>query len=379
MNILYFCPGKTLGHLLEYFHHFYDMATEDSSNTYYCVMGDNFEEAKNQLKWRPTTNINIVVVENSDPYDQNHIIRKSIVWGTLLRKSIRQYNIQKVFLPCLAKSMPLLPFYLYGLDVKVSGILYNISYYYPNRKWTRRTRDYIVNFLYSITRKISNVFLLNAEKAVTSFNSQYRTEKFRYLPDPFQEYNDAQIIDIRALYKIPPTDTLFCLFGYMDIGKNLENILEAFSLLPSRIQEKCWLITAGDVHQDFVSCFDDLRQKFMGKFHWISEKRFMPNQYINGLVKGSDFIFMTYHLTGKSSGMFGYASYYSTPVIASSGGMVEEIIRKYNLGFCLDGISAKDIKDFIVNNFEKRIKVSRLYVEDHSLDSFKKMIYQSLC
>lgn len=369
---------KQLGHLLEYLHHFYDIAIHDADNTYYCIVGENFETVKDVFDWEKASNVSIISVEDSSPFHQKKIFCKSIANCQLLKRYVKQYRIDTIFLPFMAEPMPLLPFYLTGLNVKVVGIVYDISYYYPNRTRIRRLRDHIINIMYARCSNIKTVFLLNGEAAVKDYNKRYHTKKFLYLPDPFCEKTDVPNIDIRDRYQIGHDITVFALFGLMNKGKNIENIAKAFATLPEDVKKKCCLITAGDVHESYKESFKHLYEIYKNAFLWISEPRFMPVEFISGLVNTASFIFMTYPSTGRSSGMFGYASSHSTPVIASSGGMVEDIIKKYNLGYCLEDISDKGVRDFIISHYQDNTTVGREYVNDHSLSKFKELICKAI-
>lgn len=369
---------KQLGHLLEYLHHFYEIAINDAINTYYCIVGDNYDAVKDVFDWEMASNVSIMSLEESSPFHQKDIFRKSIANCKLLKRYVKQYHIDTVFLPFMAEPMPLLPFYLMGMKVKVVGIVYDISYYYSNRTKIRQLRDHVINIMYAKCRNIKTVFLLNGESAVKDYNKRYHTRKFQYLPDPFCEKTDVTNTDIRNRYQLGDDITVFALFGLMNKGKNIENIAKAFAALPKEIKDKCCLVTAGDVHKSYKETFDYLYDTYKNTFHWISEPHFMPIEFISGLVDSASFIFMTYPSTGRSSGMFGYASSYSTPVIASSGGMVEEIIKKYNLGYCLKDISDKGIRDFVISHYKDKTTVGKEYVNDHSLSKFKELICKAI-
>ena len=368
---LYFDPGMLEGHVLEYLHHYY-MAHLKSDYDMIYVVGENFNNVKDVYKWPDYDKQNIIVVPNSRPYDVESFYKRSKTRCELLGKVIKEYSVELVYLPFLIKQMPLLPFYI-PRGCKVDGIIYNLPYYNSSANIVKKTIDYLIYRSFSKCSAFRNVYLLNASKCVEFYNHKYNTTNFCFLPDPFN--NDTQdIISIREMYNIAQDDIVLCQFGYISKQKRVLNIVDAMTNLPPELANRCVYIVAGKVEDQFKDEFLKAVRDAQSKARIIAIPEFVSTGFINGMCKEGDFLMMPYENNGKSSGMFGYASYFGIPLVASKGGLIEEIINDYKLGYCLEDISSKGIVSFITKHVADKTRPTQAYYVDHHVSIFKETL-----
>lgn len=374
-RILYFDPRELGGHRVEYLHHYYEAALQDKNNDYVILTGDNFYDFSNDYNWPKVSNITIELADR-DYMDESSssIFQMSLKRSIYLRKLIRKYSIDKVFLVNMINNMPFLPFFVQR-KVEVKGIIYSIPFYKKEQGIFRKLRNRVIYYLFAKCRIFDKIYLLNSNYAVDYYNKKYSVDKFKFLPDPFA-CNDKQVdISIRNRYNIPNDKIIFTQFGYLSINKGTCNILKCFSELPDNIKSKIALILAGQIETSSKKQIQEFEQNAIESGVMLCrEEGFVSFDLIYALCRSSNFLLMPYLDTSKSSGMFGYSSYFDIPLIAPDSGLIGEIVKRYDLGYCLKDISSKGLKNFIQENLYDKRKVSDDYIKSHSLKIFESEI-----
>ena len=374
-RILYFDPRKLGGHRLEYLHHYYEAALQDKNNDYVIITGYNFYDLNKDYNWPDAPNITIELADK-DYMDEpsSSLFLMSLKRSFYLRKLIKKYSIDKVFLVNMINNMPFLPFFVYR-KVVVKGIIYSIPFYKKEQRFIRKIRNHVIYYLFAKCRIFDKIYLLNSNDAVDYYNKKYSVDKFKFLPDPFA-CNDKQVdISIRNKYNIPDDNIIFTQFGYLSINKGTCNILKCFSELPDNIKSKVTLILAGQIELSSKKQIIEFEQNAIDSGVMLCrEEGFVSFDLIYALCRSSNFLLMPYLDTSKSSGMFGYSSYFNIPLIAPDSGLIGEIVKRYDLGYCLKDISTEGLKSFIQDNLYDKRKVSDDYIQSHSLKKFESEI-----
>jgi glycosyltransferase involved in cell wall biosynthesis len=223
--------------------------------------------------------------------------------------------------------------------------------------------------------KVSNVFLLNDETE-RYFNNLYKTNKFKYLPDPFMKIEHIPM-DLRTKLSIPSDAEIFLHFGGLSERKGTIELLEAISLLTKEEAANKFFIFAGKISSSIKSRFYDIYDKVKDNHHIILLDEFCSFELLHDLCYTSNYIVTPNKLSAISSGVLGYAAYFGKPVIGPNTGIMGRLIRKYRLGIPLISISPQLIKDAICEICSYPYKESS-YRNIVDLQNFTKVIYSNL-
>ena len=86
---------------------------------------------------------------------------------------------------------------------------------------------------------------------------------------------------------------------------------------------------------------------------------------------------MPYHDTSKSSGLIGYASQFATPVIAYRGGLLQELIEKFKLGYLVQ--SKEDLCEAFHKISENKVSPPcQMYCDENNVDTFLNTIISNM-
>ena len=94
---------------------------------------------------------------------------------------------------------------------------------------------------------------------------------------------------------------------------------------------------------------------------------------------------MPYKRTSQSSGIIGYASQFSVPVLMPKKGLLKRLVRLYGLGYlyggdCVDGLADAIRKRLNSNSYERP---TTAYCVDHKFEAFSRsinnLIYENIC
>ena len=343
MSILVFLQSLS-GHNLEYFHHLYSLAVTDGANVYSFLVPQDFSKKRSMFDWPEADNVRIIQYEKElQCASGDSLIRlfiHSLRVNIFLCKYIKLLCTDKVFLVSIMPTVPFAPL-LIPSKVRLSGIIY--SDYLWNKDNLRplaRLVNWMKYFIFSLP-VFENVFMLNDEKGANFFNTRYKTNKFRFLPDPHIYFEIPPAKSIREQYGITEDKIIFSHFGSLSSYKSSCLILKSLRLLSEEQRKKYVFIFAGKVQEGIKKEFYSLYGEVKDCVNVILEDSFCEFDYFAMLARDSNAILIPYQRSTQSSGIIGYASQYNTPVIGPSDGLLGELIQRYGLGYCLENISAE--------------------------------------
>jgi hypothetical protein len=268
----------------------------------------------------------------------------------------------------LMSLMPFLPLVL-SRKIRVDGILYRIYLYDKERfhGW-RLWLEYIRYNLLAHHRCIGRVYVLNDDCAAKQLNRKYRTDRFRYLPDPIPIVARPCTTDLRSELGIAQDGTVYLHFGSLDTRKGTLEILRAIELMSEvELKGKVFIFAgriAASMKEDFYRNYQI--QKSRVKILVFDE--FCTYEFLHNLCHATDWILIPYTNPNQSSGVIGYAGFWHKPVIGPSSGLLGRLIRNYHLGLCLSSVKAADIKNAVL--IETPISEKSTYAETHRVEDF---------
>lgn len=373
MRILLF-DTDTHGHHLEYLHHLYDGLGCLPHVELIFAVPHSFEEEKTMYEWDERVKVCVVHIPEEDILrtKRSGILRNSWQSARLLRKYVNEYKPDAVFLIMLMAFMPFLPF-LISRRIKVYGIIYKIYLYRWHQISRIRKIMEVCNFLLMrYCKNILSVYILNDRSAARYLCRLYHTDKFRYLPDPFNEIS-YKGRDVRHENGIDPSDVVFLHFGALSDRKGTIEIMDAISLLsPDEARDKTFVF-AGLIDKNIKKCFYDKYEHLKTKYKIFVFDEFCTNEQLADLCVSCDYILCPYVSDNLSSGIFGYAAYYNKKLIGPSSGLMGKLIRKYKLGMTLPTINKETLYDSISHSDRSRIIVSK-YISEHTIKSFSTIV-----
>ena len=354
------------GHNLEYIHHLYVGACMDKDNKYVFVLPKEFDIAKSVLQWPSATNITF------DLFSLKEVQVKSYFWTSYksslyLRKIVKKYSANELILVWLMNVIPFINLFM-PRNVKVSGIIYKIYLYtWKNSSWRNKFQNWLKYYIISKSKCIKNAYILNDYSAVSVLNRRFKTEIFKYLPDPFVAFEQKVIRNLRSELNIGPSDIICLHQGAMSKSKGT---LEVLDLIENSLKEDLKNYTfvfagtlASQIRDDFYKRIEELQQKV----RIVVKEGFLPYEYMGSLVYTADKIILPYKRVDASSGTIAYASQFEKQVYVPNKGLLGKLVRKYNIGVTLDSFT--DIKVLSVINCKKNT-----YCETHTVELFNKVI-----
>lgn len=362
------------GHHLEYLHHFYLGALAHSDDDFVFFVSSSFNERKKQYTWPQTSNITFLysTEEQTAKCLDSKAWKAGLYYTWLLRKVINQVKPDKVLVTTATVFMPFARFIL-PRDCKVSGIMYTIYSYEKDAwpKWRLQAERWRIRS--SVKSSVfDSIYLLNDEDSCKLWNEYYHTSKFKYLVDPVPTVDPGTCTDIRIKLGIPANDKIFLHFGGMAERKGTLNILKAIiSTTGNNLSDKTFVF-AGRIYSDIHEDFYHLLEKAREKANILVYDEFVAYEFIYNLCFTTDFILMPYKMSNLSSGLLGYASLFKKTVIGPEKGLIGQLIRKYDLGYCID---VYDI-DSISHSFSLTpMKLNSVYRDVNTLDRFLSQLF----
>lgn len=376
MKIILF-DDKINGHHLEYIHHFYEVAVLNPEHQFIFVLPDDFLDVRNKLLWEKVNNITFdlfpkEIVSYPEGTFMNSI-KKSIGISKLVNLYCRKHNADTVFMNTIISLIPASVFYITS-KVKISGIIYQI-YLYRDHKSSLLVKlfDRLKYLILSKSRMFENVFILNDEVSANKLNEIYKSRRFLYLSDPYIKLT-VDDIDIRKTFNVPNYHKLFIHIGALEKRKGTLAILNSIINLPPNEKDKYTFFFAGRVDNDIRTEFYNL-VNIIKDVNIIIRDEFCSYGFFASLCKEADAILMPYLIDSASSGIIGYASQFKTPVIATSTGLIGELVKKYKLGYLLPSINEECLIQSYRCVHENSIsRPDNTYCESHTVDNFKKII-----
>ncbi|MBQ0126565.1 MAG: glycosyltransferase [Bacteroidales bacterium] len=377
MNILIF-DWSVQGHHLEYLHHIYCEAVKHTKHHFYFYVPAEFAEVKYKFIWEKAENIDIQYLKDKDlmKCKKKNLLVSAFFKSLIIRRIVLLHHIDRVWLIMFMHLMPFLPFMLPG-NVLISGILYRIYFYEGSN--IKGARLLLEKLRYAFLAKEANVeavYVLNDELAASKLNSIYSSSKFIQIPDPVPMIDDSRVRNIRQEIGVGESETMFLHFGGLDERKGTLEILKAIIDMPSDKLKGKVFVFAGKIKDSIHDDFYSLLQKAERKTRIIVYDEFCSYLFLINLCNSTDYILIPYKNTNQSSGVIGYASFFSKPVIGPSQGLLGRLIKSYNLGYAIDDLSSTGLARTM--STVKPILCSREYAITHSVEKFSEVLWRNL-
>lgn len=315
--------------------------------------------------------------EEQKKYRVPSIIQQSYYSVKVLNKRIKRYKASKVFSLFLSPMVPFATVFI-SRRVKVSGIVYQIFLYEEGASWKRRLRQYLSYKQLSHCYPYDKVYILNAEKAVYTLNTKYRTNRFVCLVDPYTPISNELGINFRKEFDIPDNTTLFAHFGGLTRRKGTLSILKSIKDLTVEEKKNYYFAFAGVVGSDIKREFYEMYKTLSKDAHIIVKDEFCSYDYLASLCESADALLLPYQERAQSSGLLGYASQYGIPVFAPASGLIGEIVESFKLGYRTDDFSSAEFRKFYSLVHNKSIERPGLdYCNNNTIDRFLNEISKS--
>ena len=373
MNIAIF-SSDIRGHYLEYIHHVYEMAAEDSQNKYYFILPDRFLEIRRFFKWKELNNIEFCLFKSicdkpTDSYWQQCI--NSLKICSLLKQYLKQYKCEILYVNTIMYLLPFAPVLLKSCNCKVMGIIYKI-YLYEDGNLLSRIVNRIKYLLLSKCSLFSNVLVLNDSDSAMKLNEIYATNKFQPIPDPFVKLPVKDDFNFRKIYDIGSDKVVYAHIGALSINKSTIEILTSLKYLDEQEKQHYVFVFAGSVHDEIRGQFYHLLEVLKSEIRIIVEDRFCSYEELASFCRNSDALLIPYKRTSQSSGIIGYASQFGCPVIAPSKGLLGNLVKQYKLGILIDDISPECLVNAyrVIANRDCE-KPSEQYCNEHDAGRFQ--------
>ena len=365
---------KETGHNLEYLHHIYEECLMLNDVDYVFLVPEKIKSLFHNFNWERNDRIVFDFIP-SDVQNQclsHNLLINSFFISKLLRKKVKEHNADELFAITI---MSLMPFAGFMIPTRISGIIYGIYLYnWKSMSFQRKLFNVFKYYLFCKNGLFKNILLLNDKASAKYLNRIYKTTKFQYLPDPYLKIKTDNVFDFREKYNIDRTANVFLHFGAIERRKGTLDILKSIEILPDDIKERSFFVIAGKIK-------DDIREEVYERIRIINTPRllvldeFCSYDTLASMCLSCNAILMPYLEIDKSSGLLGYASQFSKPVIGSSYGLIGKLIRRYRLGYtCTPGCPEEMIMNYknVINSTIDN--PSDAYCRDNSVSHFKMVI-----
>lgn len=344
------------GHRMEYIHHIYMGMLQQKEDEFVIVVPKEFEAKKDLYEWPVASNIRFVlmteIVDNGE--SEAGMMMQSFHRTRILKKYVKQEKTESVFLISLMNYIVALPF-LISPKVRVSGIVYSIYLYiWDSSSWIRRLQDVFKYVIMRLTPCLKNIFVLNDEVSTKRLNKLYHTNKFKFIPDPYNAI-DYKPCNIRLELGLKDDDKAFLHFGGLDRRKGTLDILKAIHFLSEEQKKKFVFVFAGKVYNGIREEFYHLKESLPNDARVIVYDEFCSNEFLANLCISCDVILAPYHDVNRSSGILGHAAYFGKPVIGPAEGLIGNLIKEYRLGVTIRKNTPEEIAEVLSSNLPYKI------------------------
>lgn len=374
MRILIF-DNEVEGHHLEYMHHLHE-ALANTRHEIIFLTARKHEEVRNKLEWTYASNISLVYLEDKEQKlcDSFSLLRSAWYKSKIIRKYVKCYDINAVWLITFIHLMPFLPFFL-PQKVKISGILYRIYLYNQSISSFRLMLEKLRFWIMAIARNVDHIFVLNDHHAAKELNTIYHTDKFHFLPDPFMQPDLADVANIKANYCSNSSQKMWIHFGALEERKGTLDILKAIAKQTPEQAINNVFVIAGRVFPEMKDDFYNLLENHPYRKQIYVHDEFCSYSFLYSLCFSCDAILIPYHNIIQSSGVIGYASFFEKPVVGPGTGLLGDIIKEYELGVTLDNITPETL----YRVFKMELPLAKpTYVHMHTPSDFTKVLLSEL-
>lgn len=362
------------GHQLEYLHHLYIGAVERPENEYVFLVPENFHKDSKALSWIPQVpNISFYIIKSTQTTNSRNIFKKAYYNVKILSFYIKKYQVTDVILISLMDYIPFLPFFV-SKRVRVTGIIYRIYLYdWKKESILRKLKDALIITMYNRFKLFYKIMVLNDSPAAMYMNKYFKTDKYKYLPDPIPLLPTYRGCNIREELGISSSKTLLLHPGGMLPYKGSLNILKALDKLDMSCCDKIAVIFAGRA-KAIQPTFDQMLVKIKNKVQVLYIEGYISFEKMADLFVSCDFVLIPYTTNNKSSGIVGNAAFYQKPVVVAKGGVIGKMVKKGKLGIMLESPTVDNIVDFLENIPAPSI-IKSIYSENHSVKHFNNVLF----
>lgn len=344
LTTLIFSQSAT-GHVLEYFHHIYEMCMSCTDRKFVFIVPEEFEKLKGNKVWRDADNIKFDYLSSLEveTYSGQPALKLSRELTRILNEKIHLYQADKVL---SLFWFPLVPFgpFVFPKTVKASAIFYDVYLREIDElSWKAKLRHYVNFWLLSRSAIIDTCYILNDSECAVKLNGKFHTSKSKYLPDPFNTISDDGLFDFRKENEIGENQILFAHFGGLSERKGTLTIVESFPNLSDEEKRKYVFVFAGKIYDDIKARFyKDVKE--ITDLRIIIKDEFCSDAYLASLCNACNAILIPYKYSNRSSGLLGYASQYHKPLIGPKNGLLADVIKEYQLGISVDEDDINELK-----------------------------------
>lgn len=358
---------KTEGHHIEYLHHLY-VGALSSLDEFIFAVGKDFRTRSVDFQWDKVDNIRFIYLDNEE--GEGNVLKKSWRMNRQLRKVVKEEKPDKIFLNTLMNFMPFLP-YLVGKS-KVSGIIYSIYLHdLASASFLSKLSNRLKYRLLSRKKSIENVFILNDNESVDKLNDLWKTDKFKYLTDPYIPFKNEEIRDLKNELGIADGKKIIAHLGYLEERKGTLEVLDMIENTPDEECQNYCVVFAGRIDNEIKDRFFNKIELLKNKIQIITKIEFLPYDFMGSLVYTADKVVLPYRIVNASSGIIGYCAQFKTPVYVPAKGLIGKLVDNYHIGRAVEKFnSLDDLDDMDINDCN--------YCESHTVEAFIDDIFKNL-
>lgn len=374
------------GHHSEYIGHLVDYLFKKKQNEdlYYFVVHPEFDRFFPDIATKARL-IKNVTWRQIKPKEYNRSKRFGMALSSFL-----QYQIANRYaLEMKVDHVVLLDFHtlkysgmLFRPNYSISSILF-LTFHRLKRESKRQNFEYYKRYL--ITKysqknpRLKSIYILNDQYIVGLMNKEYKTNKFKMLPDPIPNLEALSSFDIFNHYGITKNRKIFLHIGSLGHRKGTLEVLGSVKHINADYQKDITILLVGKAsipsdEQLFVNKIAEINSTTEVQVIW--DNNFVPNSKMKSIFDNSDAVLLPYKNAEFSSGILGHAAVSKKTVIATGQGLIKELVLKYNLGILLDEPNEINIAKKITELLHTKNQFigSNDFVREHSPEIFAKIL-----
>lgn len=278
------------------------------------------------------------------------------------------------------------PFQAYFLSrLKRSGILLTqICHEFEQRDSKPGLINALNQFLsQKIYRSFSAVFFL-AEKTRQDFHrfSGLPTDRTFTIPHGDQSMfiaGDEQRVDMRSHYGLLKEEKVILFFGVIRPSKGLPDLIEAFALLPKRLNARLLIVGYPTKHADMGELQDIINTHHLSDSVTI-DPRYIAMEEVGPLMEAATLVVFPYR-NATQSGALHLAYSFGRPVIATTVGGLAEDVKDGQTGYLVPPRSPADLAAAIARLLDEPGRLAQMGMEarrfsqaEHSWDAVAERI-----
>lgn len=277
----------------------------------------------------------------------------------------------------------------------VSGIYFRPTFHYDSftnyqassrDKWQKVWEKFV---LYRVLDhpKFHRLFSLDPF-VIKQISPASRQTKVTHLADPvyLHQYSPEVLGRIKSTLNIEPNRKSFLVFGALTGRKGIYELLEAVSLLPSKICEQISLIFIGAVDAANQERIDSKVEEILTTcpMQIVRRYEFVPEDEVQAYFHVSDVVLALYQRHVGMSGILLLAAAAQKPVLSANYGLMGELVQRYQLGLAVDSSSPTEIAKGLTQLLNTDLKTivshsqMKILTEQNSHEKFAENLIASL-